>query len=298
MKQRFPSPTDHAEGTLVPTADGPERRGLRLAMLQMTVTGGDLSGNLARAEAMIAEAAAHGSDLALLPEAMDLGWTHPAAATMAGAIPGGEACQRLAHAARRHRIHVCAGLTEQAGEQVYNAAVLLGPDGALLGLHRKINELEIGHSLYAPGDRLQVVHTPLGAIGLMICADGLAKDQVLTRALGYLGADIVLSPCAWAVEPGYDHAREPYGHCWRQGYGPVARDFHLWIVGVSNVGPIAAGPWAGRNCIGCSMAVGPDGKPFLTGPYGTEAILYADLVPVPRPARGCGWLGHWRQPPS
>ena len=35
------------------------------------------------------------------------------------------------------------------------------------------------------------------------------------------------------------------GNLWRDNYGPVASDFRLWIAGVSNVGPITAGPWAG-----------------------------------------------------
>jgi hypothetical protein len=76
---------------------------------------------------------------------------------------------------------------------------------------------------------------------------------------------------------------------------PVAQAFSLWIIGVSNVGWITAGPWAGRKCIGCSLVVGPDGREVLQGPYGVEAetILSVDVTPVPRPARGCGWTEHW-----
>jgi predicted amidohydrolase len=51
------------------------------------------------------------------------------------------------------------------------------------------------------------------------------------------------------------------------------------VVGVSNVGPIAAGPWAGRQCIGCSLAVGADGKILAKGPYGVDAqeLIVADV---------------------
>ena len=74
-------------------------------------------------------------------------------------------------------------------------------------------------------------------------------------------------------------------------YKPVAKEFAMWILGVSNVGQIEAGPWAGRKCIGCSLVVGPDGEEVLQGPYGEDAetILYVDIDPQPRPARGCGW---------
>ncbi len=72
---------------------------------------------------------------------------------------------------------------------------------------------------------------------------------------------------------------------------PVAREFSLWIVGVSNVGWIADGPWKGRKTIGCSLLVGPQGEEVLQGPYGVdaEAILEVQVTPVSRPARGCSW---------
>ena len=184
---------------------------------------------------------------------------------------------------------------ERAGDQVFNSAVIIDRQGKLLLLHRKLNELTIGHEFYAQGDRLNVCHTELGTLGLMICADGFAQDQVLARALGYMGADVILSPSAWAVPADHDNEREPYGQLWRDSYTPVAKAFSMWIIGVSNVGWLTAGPWEGRKCIGCSLVVGPDGNVVLQGPYGADAetILYVDVAPVPRPTRGCGWVEHW-----
>ena len=107
---------------------------------------------------------------------------------------------------------------------------------------------------------------------------------------------MILSPCAWAVPANHDPVRDPYGQLWRDNYGPVARDFQLWIAGASNVGPIETGPWSGRKCIGCSLLVGPDGTPAVEGPYGeaAETILHANLELRPRPARGDGWERVWR----
>ena len=106
-----------------------------------------------------------------------------------------------------------------------------------------------------------------------------------------MGADVILSPCAWAVEADHDNTSQPYGDIWRNAYRPVAQTYSVWIAGVSNVGPIGGGPWAGRKCIGCSLVVGPNGEEVLQGPYGVdaEAILYIDIEPTKRPARGCGW---------
>jgi predicted amidohydrolase len=280
--------TNHPHGQIAP---------FRLAMVQMRVEGGCREANLDRAEARIAEAARNGAQVIVLPEALTLGWTHPSALVEAGPVPGGTSCARLAECARARSVYVCAGLVERAGEIIYNSAVLLDPAGKVLIHHRKINELEIGHPYYAPGNRLQVAPTPFGTLGVMICADAFARHQVIARSLALMGADVILSPCAWAVPANHDNAREPYGQLWRDNYGPVARDFRLWIAGVSNVGPITAGPWAGRKCIGCSLLVGPDGSEVMMGPYGVDAetILYAEVKPVARPARGDGWMRFWSE---
>jgi predicted amidohydrolase len=280
-------------------ANNDKRQPFLLAMVQMRVDGGSKEKNLARAEARIAEAAGNGAQVILLPEALTLGWTHPSSRREAEPIPAGDSCRRLSDCAKRLGVYVCAGLVEACNGHVFNAAVLLGPDGELLLHHRKINELEIGHDCYDLGDRLQVIRTPLAVFGLMICADAFARGQVVSRSLGLMGAEVILSPCAWAVPTDHDNVSEPYGKLWLDNYGPVARDFQLWIAGASNVGPLDAGPWAGRKCIGCSLLIGPDGRQVLMGPYGREAdvILYAEVTPANRPARGDGWEKLWNNVP-
>jgi len=259
----------------------------KLALIQMRVDGGAKKANLARAESLIVKAAEQGADVVLLPEALNLGWTHGSARKEAEEIIGGETCARLTAVARKHALFVCAGVVERAGESIFNSAVLIGPSGDLLLHHRKINELEIAHPLYATGDRLGVVDTAIGRVGLMICADGFAPGQALGRTLGLMGATIILSPCAWAVPAEHDNAREPYGKLWIDNYGVVARDYAVWIAGCSNVGWITDGPWLGRKCIGCSLVIGPDGKPMVRGPYGVdaEAVLVVDIDPRPSPTR-------------
>jgi predicted amidohydrolase len=251
---------------------------------QLRVEGGRPEANLDRALRQISEARALGAAAIVLPEASDLGWTDDSSDRGAGTIPDGRFYEQLATAARRNQMFVVAGLTERAGSVVYNSAVLLGPEGDLLLLHRKIHELDIGRSSYACGDRLGVVNTRLGRIGLMICADAFAPGEVISRTLGLMGAEVILSPCAWAVPADYDPVRVPYGQLWRDCYGPVAKEHQLWIAGVSNVGRIISGPWEGRSCIGCSLVVGPDGTPRATGPYGedAEALLLVEIAPVRR----------------
>ena len=251
----------------------------------MLVEPGQPAGNLARADTRIAEAAACCADVVLLPECLDLGWTHPSAQDLAGPIPDGVACQRLMAAAARHERFVCAGITERSGERLFNAAVLIDPRGRVVLHHRKIHELDFARELYATGDRLGVTNTPWGRVGVMICADGFAPGQVISRTLAAMGAALVLSPCAWAVPADHDNARDPYGGLWLDNYGAVCRDARLVIAGCSNVGPITAGPWEGRRCIGNSLVVGTDGQTLAQGLHGSgaDALIEVDVPPPLRP---------------
>lgn len=246
-------------------------KSVNLVLAQMLVLPGEVEDNLRRAELRIATAAKQGADLVLLPEALDCGWSHPSARTLAGAIPNGEASQRLCRAAKEHRVFVCAGLVERAGEMLFNAAVLIGASGEVILHHRKINELDFALELYSVGDRLSVAETPWGRAGLMICADAFAPGQVLCRSLAMMGARFIFSPCAWAVCAHHDNAREPYGQLWLDNYGPVAREFGVWIAGCSNVGPLTVGKWAGWKCIGNSLVCGPHELILAQGTHGDAA---------------------------
>ena len=269
----------------------------KLALVQMNVVGGELDLNLQHAAERIARAAGEGAQLALLPEVMDLGWTHPSAKTLAFPVPGGKTFEQLANAARENQIYVVAGIVEKDADKTYNTAVLIGPDGKLLLKHRKLNELDIAHDLYDTGDRLNVCHTGLGTIGLMVCADAGAKEYAIQRSLGYMGADMILSPSSWAVVADHQNEKEPYGDTWRKNYKPVAREFQMWIIGVSNVGWLTAGPWKDWKCIGCSLVIDPDGNEVLQAPYGADAdtIIYIDVEARERPARGTDWNEYWNK---
>jgi predicted amidohydrolase len=270
---------------------------IKLALVQMKVEGGELDLNLQHAAEQIASAAQNGAQLALLPEVMDLGWTHPSAKNLAYPIPGGKTFEHLAEAARQNRIFVVAGIVEKDGNRTYNTAILINPEGELFLKHRKLYELDIAHDLYETGDRLNVCHTELGTIGLMVCADAAAKGQVIQRSLGYMGADVILSPSSWAVEADHDNESKPYGDEWRRNYKSVAEEFQMWIIGVSNVGWLTAGPWKDWKCIGCSLVIDPDGREVLQAPYGAEAdtIIYLDVDIRKRPARGTDWSEYWNR---
>ena len=128
-----------------------------------------------------------------------------------------------------------------------------------------------------------MVETPLGTIGVNICADNFSNSLVFGHSLARMGCQVLLSPCAWAVDADHDDEKEPYGDLWMESYTALAKLYDITVVGVSNVGWLTAGPWEGRKCIGCSLAVGPGGKVLARGPYGDNAeslvVIRAELKP-------------------
>lgn len=269
-----------AQESSPPAATGTPRP-VRVGMAQMLVKTGDIDANVARARTFVARARAEKCDVVVLPECLDLGWTFPDAARRALPIPG-PVSATLAEEARTHGVWLVAGLTERRGEQVYNASILVGDDGRIRLHHRKIAELDIAWDIYARGTELSVADTPFGRVGITICADNSPDAVDLGLALGRMGARLILSPCAWAVEPGHDNEKEPYGRdVWDAAYRTLGEKRGIAVVGVSNVGRLEAGPWAGRLCIGSSLATGPDGSVLARAPYGEDAeTLLAVDVPV------------------
>jgi predicted amidohydrolase len=259
----------------------------KVGMGQMLVEGGEVEKNLERARKKIHEAAARGCRIVLLPECLDCGWTYPDSPRLAKPIPGPHS-DVLVKAAAESGIYVVAGLTERDGDRVYNTALLISPDSGILLKHRKINVLAIAQDIYEIGDRLGVAHTPLGTIGIDICADNFSDSLALGHSLARMGAQIILAPSSWAVDADFDHAKTPYGRFWRRSFDKLASMYDLTVISVSNVGWITGGVWKGRKCIGCSMAVGPGGKALADSPYGVEAdsLDIAEVELAPRQVKG------------
>jgi predicted amidohydrolase len=147
-------------------------------------------------------------------------------------------------------------------------------------LHRKINELDIAHDLYSIGDRMAVAHTELGTLGINICADNFPNSLAIAHVLARMGAQLLLSPSAWAVDADHDNNLEPYGARWREAFGELGRLYNLPVVAVSNVGWLTDGRWKGRKAIGCSLATDHRGQVLAEGPYGhaAEALVVVDIA--------------------
>ena len=265
----------------------------RLGIGQMLVEGGRIKENLRRAERMVSKASQEKCQVIVLPECLDVGWTHPSAHEFAKEIPG-EISDRLCKVAGRNSIMIVAGLTECEDSGLYNSALLIDQSGEILLKHRKINVLNIAQELYDIGKTLSVVETRIGTIGVNICADNFRSSHAIGHVLARMGAHFIFSPSAWAVGP--DQNR-PYGKEWREwtrSYSELSRLYGIAIVGVSNVGRIEAGPWKGKKVIGGSLAMGQDGEALAKGPYGhnAEALITLKLQARPRKVKGTNYAAY------
>ena len=243
------------------------RKSLRIGLGQVRVAMGDKKANLAELLRSLEEASTAGCDVAVLPECSLAGWLSASARTAAEPIPG-PFTRKLQEIARRRRMAIVAGLEERDGDRIYNSAVMIGRDGKILGRHRKVNELEIGLKVYSRGASLNVFDFEGRPTALSICAD--SWTPTVTDALYEMGARLIFSPSAWAVEPG----GEATNIAWiRECYRSRTEGRELTIVSPNGVGDVTEGPWKGRILQGNSLVTGPDGKPLLTGPTNEPALL-------------------------
>ncbi len=251
-----------------------EKPVIRVALGQIKVVAGDVHGNLDRAHKAILDAKQLGVDVILLPECMDFGWCSQEPDIHAQPIPGAFS-SILVEASKSTGLFVVAGLTERAGDTLFNAAVLIDPVHGLIGTHRKIHELAFAQKRYSTRSKLEVFDTSLGKIAIPICADLLVAET--RTALGRLGAEIILSPAAWAVPPDFDDLATPYGAEWIDAYRAISTAFKIPVVGVSNIGKIEGGPWDRWPVIGRSLAIDRDGRILALGKYDEEDLQLVEF---------------------
>lgn len=259
---------------------------LKVGMGQLLVEGGEPDRNLTRAEEMIDEAAGKKCDLILLPECLDLAWSHPSALTLSQPIPG-PFSDRLCKKAREHRMYLVAGLIERDGVKVYNSAIFVNPTGEIILKYRKINELKVVHHLYALGQSLAVVETPFGVVGINICADNYIDSLPIGHTLARMGAQIIFSPSSWTVDYTETGEKDPYGEKWIKPLTILAKLYDMVIITATSVGYLIDGPYVGKKSVGCSLAVDRTGL-IARGPYNELAgeLVVVDVTIPERTAHG------------
>ena len=85
-------------------------------------------------------------------------------------VPGPHTA-RLAEAAAAHNAYVVIGVIEHEGGTLYCTVLFFGPDGKLLGKHRKLMPTAMERMIWGFGDgsTLTAIDSPYGRIGSVIC---------------------------------------------------------------------------------------------------------------------------------
>lgn len=251
-------------------------RAVSIGIVQMTSAPFEAKRNRERSTALAAEAIAGGARLVVLPELVIPGYTlEPRIAEVAEPVDGPTFAAWKALAAREGAI-IAGGLCERDGDNLFNTAILVGPDGLLLH-YRKLHLFDREKLIFTPGDRgLQVASTSIGRIGLCVCYD-LRFVEVL-RALALQDAEVVGVPTAWVG--GFDRRSRGADGLIGQARGALlqANLDQVYVACASQAGQVG-----GISYLGSSLVADPYGE-LIAGPLGEDeervAVVTADLDAV------------------
>lgn len=180
----------------------------------------------------------------------------------------GPECRIMGGFAAEMKAHLVVGVIEREGATLYCSALFFGPDGALIGKHRKLMPTASERLVWAQGDgsTLPAITTPIGRIGSAICWENYmpllrqtmyAKGvdlwcaptvdereiwQSSMRHIAYEGRMFVLSACQYMTR-----ADAPDDHPAFAGMAPQTELIRGGSVIVGPMGEILAGPLRGRE---------------------------------------------------
>jgi predicted amidohydrolase len=167
-----------------------------VAVVQMRPTAGDIEGNRALIESMLLREPARNAHLIVFPELATSGFVgnnQEDMSPMAEPIPGPTLTALTVHC-RETGQYIVIGLAEREGENLYNTAVLVGPNG-VIGKHRQLHLDRRGRRWASPGNLpFNTFDTKIGRIGLLVGHDVNFPES--TRLLALEAADLICIPSA------------------------------------------------------------------------------------------------------
>ena len=190
----------------------PIRGIFRIAAIQMA-SGPVVEGNIAEADRLIETAAIQGASLVALPEHWALMGNKDTDKVAAREKPcKGPIQDFLSSAAKRHKIWIIGGsipIEASVADKVRNTSLLYDDQGKCVARYDKIHlfGLDMGQEKFneaktiEPGDKVVVVDTPFGKLGLSVCYD--LRFPELYRAMKQV--DVIAVPSAFTETTGRAH---------------------------------------------------------------------------------------------
>jgi predicted amidohydrolase len=244
------------------------------ACVQIAITPNDVRANVDKGVVWLEKAVReYEADLVVFPETVTTGYEtdlEPRKLWELVDEAPGRITAEIQAAAKTLGVHVVWPSYRRGAErgEVYNSAILIGPDGEIVGIYDKTHpapwERRDGGGWVEVGTRADVFKTALGDIGMIICYDGDFPE--LSRLLSVKGAEVIVR--ASALQRSYD--------IWYITNAARAYDNHVYVVASNLVGPDASGNYG----FGHSMIINPIAW-RLAQARGSEEIIAAKLDPDP-----------------
>ena len=289
-------------------------QGFRAAVIQTASAGFDVARSIDKLAGLISEAAAKGAKLAVLPEAFIGGYPKGldfgvrVGSRSAGGrewfrfyfegaieVPGPHEA-RIGQIAAAHNLHLVTGVIERAGGTLYCTILFHGPEGRLLGKHRKLMPTAAERLIWGFGDgsTLPVIETELGRLGAVICWENYMP--MLRMAMYSKGVTLYCAPTADDRET------------WLPTMRHIALEGRCFVLSACQFArrqdypenyPLDASLEADATLMrGGSCIIGPLGE-VLAGPvFESEAIITAEIDPggIARGKFDFDVAGHYARP--
>ena len=245
---------------------------IRVACVQMT-SRANKPANLETAERLVAQAAASGADLVVLPEKWNAIGNAQELHAAAESLEGGESVEAMAEWSRRHGVTLVGGsITErrEGREKLSNTSLVFDPEGQIVATYRKIHlfDVEVGGVVYReseaeePGEEPVVVPVEDWGLGLSVCYD--IRFPELYRILALEGAELVTVPAHFTTPTGKDH--------WHVLLRARAIENQLYVAAAAQVGETLPG----KPAYGRSLIADPWGTVLAQAPD-EESVIAAEL---------------------
>lgn len=184
---------------------------MRIALLHLSPRVGDLKYNLGLLETAFDSAAEMGAEWIVTPELCLPGYDFSEALGTDWIVRNQDWwLERFCRLAAGRRLTLFQSHPERDSEtgKLYNSVFVIGPDGGVLGTHRKTTVIPGVEGWSNRGERVEPVLVPPLKVGVLICAD--AYTPAAARRLRDQGAQVLVSCAAWGPRP---HGPE---RCWEE----------------------------------------------------------------------------------
>lgn len=258
-------------------------RNVTVAVVQMQCAK-EVEANIAKADAMVREAAAKGAKIILLPElferpyfCQERQYEYYAYATPTAQNP---AVQHFRAVAKELGVVLPISFYEKAGTQLFNSIAVLDADGTLLGVYRKTHIPDDHYYqekfYFTPGDTgFKVWDTRFGRIGIGICWDQWFPETA--RSMALLGAELLLYPTAIGSEPILECDSMPHWQRCMQGHAAANL---MPVIAANRIGteavlpcPETGGQRSELCFYGSSFLTDETGALLQCAPRDAEAVL-------------------------